>query len=420
MSYNKETGMYEGYIYCITNNVNGKQYIGQTSTTVELRFKSHKYRAKSNPEQYIHNSMSQYGVENFTVKEIEKVKFSELSELSKKLDELEIYYIKFFNTLNPNGYNNTTGGKDNDGFQIKNRNVYQFDLKGNLICQYNSLQDACEKTGYGKTGISKCCLLKTNSSFGFVWRYEDTLQEYNGYISHWVNTDNIDVSLSGQHIMKEIIQYDLDGKIVKEYLNLNDAYFQNKDICTKSGIRNCCYGITKIHRSYVWRFSNDAFEKYPVKYKQKSQSQCKKKAQSKKISQIIKKPKENNRTKPIVQYDRKFNIIAEYSNVNSINFLTESQKNSVILCCCGKIIVSHGYIWRFKGDDIFKYKTQRERHRSVVMMTDNGEFICKFSTAKEAADYVKGDRSCIIKCCKGIRLGTHKGYKWKYLEEFEV
>ena len=41
MSYNKETGMWEGFIYKITNDINDKVYIGQTTQTVEDRFKQH-------------------------------------------------------------------------------------------------------------------------------------------------------------------------------------------------------------------------------------------------------------------------------------------------------------------------------------------------------------------------------------------
>ena len=41
--YNKETDMYEGYIYKISNNVNDKVYIGQTIETIEKRFKDHIY-----------------------------------------------------------------------------------------------------------------------------------------------------------------------------------------------------------------------------------------------------------------------------------------------------------------------------------------------------------------------------------------
>lgn len=424
MSFNRETGMYEGYIYCITNKVNGKQYIGQTSQTVDLRFTSHKSRANQDSNQYIHNSMRIYGVDNFSVEEIEKVSSPSLSNLSNELDKLEIHYINKFNTLNPNGYNNTIGGKENDGFQRIDRKVYQFDLSGKLLQQYNSLQDACDLTGFSKTGISKCCLLKTNSSFGFVWRYEDTLQDYNGYTSHWINDSNINVSLSGQHIMKGVIQYDLKGNIVQEYQNINDAYEQNKNNCTRIGINNCCYGNVHTHRGYVWRFVNDSFDKYPIENKSRNKQNKKKNTVIKKEKQLNKGTKtfkEIDNKKSIIQYDKNLKFIAEYSNISDISFLNESQRQGVIRCCKGQSITSHGYIWRFKGDDINKYKTQRDREHPVVMiMPDTNIIIRKFSTAKDAADFVSGDRSCIIKCCKGHRLGTHKGYKWKYADEFKV
>ena len=43
MSFNKETGLYEGYIYKIVNDVNDKIYIGQTRRTVEERWNYHIY-----------------------------------------------------------------------------------------------------------------------------------------------------------------------------------------------------------------------------------------------------------------------------------------------------------------------------------------------------------------------------------------
>lgn len=35
--YNNRTG----YIYCITNNINNKKYIGLTTNTIEIRWKEH-------------------------------------------------------------------------------------------------------------------------------------------------------------------------------------------------------------------------------------------------------------------------------------------------------------------------------------------------------------------------------------------
>ena len=103
-----------GYIYKITNNINNKQYIGQTiKKRPSDRFSQHRYAAR-HPESekhppYLHKAMAKYGVENFSFEIIEEVENS-------KLNIREQWWISQLNTLSPNGYNLTIGGEGTQGF----------------------------------------------------------------------------------------------------------------------------------------------------------------------------------------------------------------------------------------------------------------------------------------------------------------
>lgn len=48
--------------------------------------------------------MNKYGISNFYIEELEKV------NEGQSLDEREIFYIKKYNSISPNGYNITKGG----------------------------------------------------------------------------------------------------------------------------------------------------------------------------------------------------------------------------------------------------------------------------------------------------------------------
>ena len=86
-------------IYCITNQINGKQYVGQ-SVDIEERFKQH-IQNKSDSE--IHKAIKEYGVHNF--------RFEPLVECSQKeLDEQEVKFIRLLGTYE-NGYNQTRGNE---------------------------------------------------------------------------------------------------------------------------------------------------------------------------------------------------------------------------------------------------------------------------------------------------------------------
>ena len=108
-----------GNIYIITNTTTNKQYIGQTVSHrknhnkyrpfgYEGRFKDHISEAICNTKKkqcnYLNNSIRQYGKEVFKVELITTCN-------KEELDTLEELYIKQYNTLYPNGYNLTKGGK---------------------------------------------------------------------------------------------------------------------------------------------------------------------------------------------------------------------------------------------------------------------------------------------------------------------
>lgn len=89
-------------IYQITNEVNGKIYIGKTTKTIEERFQRHLYTTKYGSETYLHRAIRKYGADSFSLKTLEVV--------NGDIDERETHWIS---KLNPD-YNMTKGGEGGD------------------------------------------------------------------------------------------------------------------------------------------------------------------------------------------------------------------------------------------------------------------------------------------------------------------
>lgn len=98
----------KGKIYKITNKINGKIYVGQTTKTLTERFQKHCWGTTAKDIYHfnmaIKEAIRKYGKENFIIELIEEVE-------QDKLDEREVYWISYYDSYNK-GYNCTLGGQN--------------------------------------------------------------------------------------------------------------------------------------------------------------------------------------------------------------------------------------------------------------------------------------------------------------------
>lgn len=202
-----------GDIYMIFNNFNDKVYIGKAKNGAEDRWKDHiGYDLQNN--QYIHRAMRKYGVENFQYKILE----SNISE--EKLNEGEKYWIAYYQSQVPNGYNETSGGDGGTGEGLVKWRKENAELASAI--SRKTIQKALE------------------------WRENnpDKTKEIN---EKWRK--------AGQEATRKKVQ--MINKDTDEVLNIFDsltdaAHYLNKNRHTN--ISACANGRTKTAYGYKWKF----------------------------------------------------------------------------------------------------------------------------------------------------------------------
>jgi group I intron endonuclease len=90
-------------VYKVTNNLNGKVYIGYTTRTLKQRWAEHS--APSRVTTVLHKAIKKYGKENFSIEEVF------VSSCIKTILDKEKELISQYNSFNSGGYNATFGGE---------------------------------------------------------------------------------------------------------------------------------------------------------------------------------------------------------------------------------------------------------------------------------------------------------------------
>jgi group I intron endonuclease len=200
-----------GSIYLITFTQTGEQYVGQTCNSVPGRFNDHCRDRRSS--RHLSSAIQKHGRENFTVKEI-FVAFDEDS-----LNYYETYFIKFYNTLSPNGYNLSMGGHNrgiiseltresmrnaklgkkvnrtrewsemsrlNKSLTQNGKSVVAINLKTNEVKKYDYIQLAC-RDGFYNGDIYRVLKGERKSCKGHLFLYEEDYANQSGSLESKVS-----------------------------------------------------------------------------------------------------------------------------------------------------------------------------------------------------------------------------------------
>lgn len=206
------------YIYKITNDINGKVYIGKTEQTIEKRWKQHindsnKTHFQNRP---LYRAIKKYGIEHFYIEQIEECSHN-------IVNDREIYWIEYYGSFKF-GYNATLGGdgktycdydlvyalfneglnitqiadilnydvstcryilegfgitkeeRTKRGIQSLQKPIIQLDKNTEEVLNiFPSLRAACDYLGKQSSGhIPDVCQGKRKTAYGYKWKYGKT------------------------------------------------------------------------------------------------------------------------------------------------------------------------------------------------------------------------------------------------------
>lgn len=366
-------------IYKITNQINGKCYIGQ-SVDIDRRLKEHFMPSKyNNPSRIEYNyainiAIRKYGIKNFTLEIIEQCS-------EDQLDEKECYWINYYDSYN-NGYNSTLGGRK--GPHSPKPQIYQYDIQGNFIAEYKDGYEAAYKNNFSYENIRK--VIDTKRKNG---RYAT----FNNY--QWLTTkyEKITDAYNGN----PIIVFNFEGKKIGFYESTELAAKEMNE--QEATIRKSCihHNTTGRYAQYRYWRENPNLEQIPPK-------------------------QNNNNGKAVNQYDLNGNYVTTFKSITAAAKTLQIDENGISACCNHSSYQKSAgnFLWTFYGEDALKPYIAKNSNGMVIQYDLNNNYIAQFKSAT-AAGKALGNieyRKKITKCCKKEVTSAYN-YIWRYANEEE-
>lgn len=447
-------------IYMHRNKINKKVYIGITKQTPEVRWG--KNGSKYKRHKHFWNSIQMYGWDNFEHLILTKVSSQKEAEKLEKLlikrykatnrqygynvrnfgmvkTPYVVYQYNIYNgniikvwkdcmdveealgikasaiRLNCSKKKATCFGSyftyNNYGYKLpvdvlKNiqnksfKNVAQYDLYGNYINEYMSVEDATKSLGTGRPFIGR------GVSYGFIWKEISIFNENKDY-KNKLTIYELRKYLKNYTGKLKCCQYDLSGKFIKTFKNAKEAATQVK--LNYLTILKVCEMKSNYAGGYIWRFANEFTPDKDLPYDDSAVLAC----------------KETNTT--IFQYNLNGIFLNSFKNSTDAGKKTGISRNTIKMSAYKKYIKGESYLWRYEKDGYEKYKNllpeeicvMKSNSKPVSKYSIEGNFIETYDSAASAAKEINKRRECIRDCCNG-RQKTAYGFVWRFATQKEI
>jgi group I intron endonuclease len=238
-----------GYIYLVTNKINGMKYVGQSiQDDIYKRWKSHRSK-KRTVGKVLYNAYKKYGLENFDYRII-CICFDE------DTNKFEEEYIKKYNTVHPNGYNLLQGGNNKRHNEETKRHLSEI-MKGENNASHGTKMTS-EKRKLLSERMKKYNLeirikkekeqqQKVCDNLKFIIHKDETKEKIKNSLTEYYKKCN---EQGIKTCSKKVKQYDLNGNFIKEYYSISEAA---RDVNVfRTVISSACVRVNGTAGGYRW------------------------------------------------------------------------------------------------------------------------------------------------------------------------
>lgn len=223
---------YYGWIYCITNLINNKKYIGQTADKkgYKERWRKHRscLRRGNHKNSHLQNAWNKYGEENFEFILLHEYKYKSKEDIRNKLNNMEEYYIDKWNLFNRDlGYNIASAGSNGNNFVGKSEEEMN---------EYRKLRSEIAKKWWNNASKEEKEIWKENMIASRIGK---------------------NMSKDNPNSKRVAMINKKTNEIIKIFDSVADA---SEEICNDRNSRNihvCAIGQNKTAWGYKWRYLNE-------------------------------------------------------------------------------------------------------------------------------------------------------------------